>query len=597
MLCPLCHAPNREDAKFCKTCGQFLRIEPASAVITPQKSAISAPSELGQTEVTASEQQPAVTEMPPELMEDPALAPTLILSPDKVMAYRSRFWKMSEKEAAPMHPADFPTLIEPRGDVPTLSASEGVADSLADAPTIIASPTSEDLNPTDPEQPAFSANQQEFSPAPRLDFAPATGENAEHKEVNQAMTDQPVHDAGAPQAEGQETIAPSAGEISEFSLLAVGDTLIERYEITQILSEGSQEHTYQIIDRLGYQHCWNCGSEENAQGGEFCDNCGASMLNVPYILHEYPASTGSSLADETTFQGSIIHTFMDRSRTYAVEQPSLNQSSFANGIQLLAACNSDAGDVRRSEPNEDSALVLQLQRVHESNTTPAGIFIVADGLGGHDSGQVASRIAINIIAERMVRELLSAPLQAEREGQPVKSAQEDDLVGLLRNTIEEANQALCQKNQREKTDMGSTLTGYMIVGENAYIVNVGDSRTYMVRGGQIYQLTTDHSLVGQLVAGGLIEPDDVYSHPQRSQIFRSLGDKPNVQVDVFKQQLLPGDILLSCSDGLWEMVRNPQIESILNNAPDPQTACTQLIDAANTNGGEDNVSAAIVFVR
>ena len=144
--------------------------------------------------------------------------------------------------------------------------------------------------------------------------------------------------------------------------------------------------------------------------------------------------------------------------------------------------------------------------------------------------------------------------------------------------------------------MGSTLTGFMVVGEHAYIVNVGDSRTYMVRGGQIYQLTTDHSLVGQLVAGGLIQPEDVYTHPQRSQIFRSLGDKHNVQIDIFKQQLHPGDILISCSDGLWEMVRNPQIESILNQAPNPQVACSQLIEAANTNGGEDNVSAVVVFV-
>jgi len=119
----------------------------------------------------------------------------------------------------------------------------------------------------------------------------------------------------------------------------------------------------------------------------------------------------------------------------------------------------------------------------------------------------------------------------------------------------------------------------------------------MVRGGQIYQLTTDHSLVNQLVAGGLIEPDDIYTHPRRSQILRSLGDNPNVQVDIFKQQLNPGDILLSCSDGLWEMIRNPQIESILNNSQDPQTACAQLIETANANGGEDNVSAVVVFVR
>src|SRR5260370_9572742 len=114
--------------------------------------------------------------------------------------------------------------------------------------------------------------------------------------------------------------------------------------------------------------------------------------------------------------------------------------------------------------------------------------------------------------------------------------------------------------------MGSTITGFMVVGEHAQIINVGDSRTYILRSKQLYQLTTDHSLVGQLVAGGLIEPDDVYTHPQRSQIFRSLGDKPNLQIDIFKQQLHPGAILLSSSYGLWQMVRNPQIQNILDHA-------------------------------
>ena len=238
-----------------------------------------------------------------------------------------------------------------------------------------------------------------------------------------------------------------------------------------------------------------------------------------------------------------------------------------------------------------------MQRVHESQAVPLGVFIVADGLGGHDNGQEASRLAINTITERMVRELLAAPLTSEKTGDTVEKPDEDSLVSLLQSTIEDANAAICQVNQRDKTDMGSTITGFMVVGDYAYILNVGDSRTYMLRGGQIYQLTTDHSLVGQLVAGGLIQPDDVYTHPQRSQIFRSLGDKLNVQIDIFKQQLHPGDMLLSCSDGLWEMVRNPQIESIINNAPDPQTACTQLLEAANANGGEDNVSAVVVFVH
>lgn len=608
MFCPSCNAPNREDAKFCKVCGHSLRVEQAkapeqvtaSAPAAPTWSSSPAPTSEGGTQPTtshsAAEPEPAEPEV--QVQEDPSLAPTLILSPDKVLAYRSRFWKQGEEEALqtasaggigeskpeeiPAHLADQPTVIMQPGD---LSAGQP-GDSLADLPTmqmsgLPASSTPDAASPSEPSEPAFDA-------------APATAleESAEQKEASQPMTNQPASEETSQEKDEQATGEPT----DNFAPLAVGETLIERYEITQVLNEGAGEHVYQIIDRQGYQHCWACGSDQTDEGDEYCINCGADILNVPYVLHEYLPSS-SPAPEVNMFQGTIVNTFIEHGRTYAVEQPSVSQSPFPNGIQILAASNSDAGDVRRSEPNEDSTLVLQLQRVHESTSTPVGIFIVADGLGGHDNGQVASRMTVNIIAERMTRELLGTPLQTEREGAEVKELGEDDLVGLLRNTIEEANLVLCQKNQRDKTDMGSTLTGYMIVGEHAYIVNVGDSRTYMVRGGQIYQLTTDHSLVGQLVAGGLIEPDDVYTHPQRSQIFRSLGDKANVQVDVFKQQLLPGDILLSCSDGLWEMIRNPQIESILNNAPDPQTACARLIDTANTNGGEDNVSAVVTLIR
>jgi len=428
----------------------------------------------------------------------------------------------------------------------------------------------------------------------------------------QNQTEPQAHDESIPTSsttpgagsEGRDESVPTSSSMSSSdsapsSVLAVGPVVAGRYEVVQVVSQDEQEHVYQVIDHQGYQRCWNCGSEQNAEGDEFCIDCGAELLNANYLMHEYSA-TASNNNDAHVLQGTIANTFVEQGKTYVIEQQHAAQLAFPNGVHLLAAGDSDAGNVRRSEPNEDSTLVLQLQRVHESLAAPVGVFIIADGMGGHDNGQGASRMTINIISDKLVRELLLPPLEAEKSGgltASVTPMEEDRLVGVLKGAVEESNNVLVQTNQHDKTDMGSTITGFMIVGDSAFIINVGDSRTYMLREGTLYQLTNDHSLVAQLLAGGLIEPDDVYTHPQRSQIFRSLGDKMNVQVDDFKQQLLPGDILVSCSDGLWEMVRNPQITDILTNAHDPQTACTQLIEAANANGGEDNVSAVVVFVR
>jgi serine/threonine protein phosphatase PrpC len=387
-----------------------------------------------------------------------------------------------------------------------------------------------------------------------------------------------------------------AQDDNTFPILTANTLVGERYEIIQVIKDAKEEHVYEVVDRKGYLHCWNCSNEENAEGDEFCNDCGAELLNAPYLMHEYPISSTKD-SETCVLQGAIVNTFVDHDHTYVIELPQALQSAFPNGVHLLAAGNSDAGLERRDSPNEDSTLVLLLERVHESISFPAGIFIVCDGLGGHDSGQEASRMATKIIAERIIHDLLLPPLNTEKTEDPAKLQDEEHVLGLLQRAIEEANTTICQRNQREKTDMGCTLTGSMIVGEHAYIFNVGDSRTYMLRDGKLYQLTNDHSLVGQLVAGGLIAPEDVYTHPQRSQIYRNIGDKLNVQIDVFKQQIHPGDTLLSCSDGLWEMVRDPQIADILNAAPDPQAACTQLIETANNNGGEDNVSAVVVFVR
>jgi serine/threonine protein phosphatase PrpC len=680
MLCPSCHTSNRDNAKFCKKCGLPFVPEIDDNILMSQEDVAAPPATPTPAESSSAPAQPPAAEQAAEAEdastpqaasaseapttnavvdqaaspapssppsekngeEDIALAPTQILSPEKMVAFQARRWQQEveqeKQQPSQQDVAEMPTmLIQPVGSSLFVDATIPVTPAprsqtapaqpdIAEMPTVLITPG--EIAPPPPESRAaasgISSQEQEqaatsgeskdgarqetntpevASSSSEAGPSPLQKEDVmEHVSPNENQlpqdTSQDTQNTQNAQDQSASTAAQPEQEASQdaFALLATGTLLNNRYEVVQVISEDPAEHVYAVTDHQGYQHCWNCGSEENAEGDEFCITCGAELLNAAYTMHEFPpAASGDS--ESHVLHGNIVNTFVEGNRTYVIEQPQAQQTAFPNGVHLVVASDSDAGDVRRSEVNEDSTLVLQLQRVHESISSPSGVFIVADGMGGHDAGQLASRMAIGTIAERMVRELMAPPLTAEKDGKEVAEMDEDHLVDLLHGSVEDANTAICQANQQKGTDMGSTITGFMIAGDLAYIFNVGDSRTYMQRDGKLYQLTNDHSLVGQLVAGGLIEPDDVYTHPQRSQIYRSLGDKPNVQIDIFKQQIVPGDILLSCSDGLWEMVRNPQITDILNNAPDPQTACSRLIEAANANGGEDNVSAVVVFVR
>lgn len=628
MLCPLCHTQNRENARFCKGCGRPLNEEEMAETAhatPPQIPAVQAsPSEAASDAAPTQQADQTTPTTPPTTAEqeeeedwqsnDLSQFPTQILTPQQMVEYRKRQWNMElenkQSSSNKQHDiADLPTVAfsteetpmaeQPSSEIhqrveeqPAVNRAQNSTAGESGAPAVTPASQAVKQEATKPEATGDTANAPSDAAA-----TAAAAQTVAPPETQEAATtsadEQPPSEEAMPAQKEEQT----SQQDGAFPPLAEG-TLVgnSRYEVTQVLDEEGQEHTYQVIDHQGYQHCWNCGSEQNSEGDEFCIDCGARLLDAQYILHEYPSSAAQG-SDAHVLAGTIINTFVDNERTYVVEQQSAAQEAFPNGVRLLAASDSDAGDVRRSEPNEDSTLVLQFERIHESISAPVGIFVVADGMGGHANGQLASHMVISTIAERCAQELILAPLTTEQAGEQAKEIDEDGYVALVQGAIEDANTTLCQANQREKSDMGSTLTGFMMVGNHAFIFNVGDSRTYMFREGNLYQLTTDHSLVGQLVAGGLIEPDEVYTHPQRNQIFRSIGDKMHVQIDVFKQEVHPGDILLSCSDGLWEMVRNPQITDILDKAPDPQTACTQLIEAANTNGGEDNVSAVVVYVR
>lgn len=223
----------------------------------------------------------------------------------------------------------------------------------------------------------------------------------------------------------------------------------------------------------------------------------------------------------------------------------------------------DVGCVR--EHNEDSLVVAP------------PLYVVCDGMGGHAAGEVASEIAVNVIADR-------APATPD--------------AAALGQAVEEANLAIIQAAREGvgRAGMGCTCTAAMLENERLVVAQVGDSRAYLLHGGVLQQITRDHSLMADFIEAGQITPEEARVHPQRSVITRALGSDPRTQPDLFEINVSTGDRLLICSDGLTSMIEDYEIEDILNRTPDPQIAASKLVNAAVAAGGHDNVTVIVVNV-
>jgi serine/threonine protein phosphatase PrpC len=273
--------------------------------------------------------------------------------------------------------------------------------------------------------------------------------------------------------------------------------------------------------------------------------------------------------------------------------PTRHETNEATGedqavLELQVGSRLDRGIQRKNRPNEDSLFITQ-GILHSSSAPPKSfaLFIVADGMGGQANGQEASQLAVESLVEYVYTSLSSQQMLP------------DTFLPLLREGVQYANHKVYQHNQEDRANMGTTITAALVSGATAYVTNIGDSRTYLYRKASgLSQITRDHSLVAALVEAGVIQPDDIYTHPRRNQIYRSLGEKPRVEVDTFVVPLTDGDTLLLCSDGLWEMVRDPQIEAILSGpTTTPSQLADTLVQSALEGGGVDNVRVIVVRVR
>jgi protein phosphatase len=236
--------------------------------------------------------------------------------------------------------------------------------------------------------------------------------------------------------------------------------------------------------------------------------------------------------------------------------------------------------------NEDNLLLLPEER----------LFVVADGMGGHSSGEIASKIAVEEVAEffRMTSQDLEITWPYKMDKQ--KNYDENRLA----TGVKLANMRIFEKAAAEQKykGMGTTIvTVYFAKDSEVVVGHVGDSRVYFFRDNTLRQITEDHSLLNDYLKAKKLTPEEIEAFPHKNVIVRALGMKDNVVVDINRVEPKDGDIYLLCSDGLSGMVPDKQIEQILQSQPDLDKACAQLIDAANANGGNDNVTCVLAQYR
>ncbi|RJQ04189.1 MAG: Stp1/IreP family PP2C-type Ser/Thr phosphatase [Bacillota bacterium] len=244
---------------------------------------------------------------------------------------------------------------------------------------------------------------------------------------------------------------------------------------------------------------------------------------------------------------------------------------------MRVSVRSDIGLVRQT--NQDSYVHRVFERGSGLDSPPVHVFGVADGMGGYQAGEVASRLALDVVASEVEK--------AAKAGRPLGQALSEAMI--------EANREVVRQGLSDPTctGMGTTVTVALVSGGVLHVGHVGDSRAYIVRGGKLEQVTQDHSLVGELVRNGDITEEQAQMHPQRNILTQAFGSDLRVKPDLSTASLQDGDMVFLCTDGLTGAIQTAEIEDILAAAGDLDEAASKLVAIANERGGHDNVTVLV----
>lgn len=245
-----------------------------------------------------------------------------------------------------------------------------------------------------------------------------------------------------------------------------------------------------------------------------------------------------------------------------------------NLLRLDIALQTDVG---RKRPHNEDSMVSVVPEDPEILSKKGALFVVADGMGGHEKGEVASDMAVKIVNAAYYED------------------EDEDIASSLSRAVKQANRMIHHLSMEEESGMGTTCIASVLLGDTVFIANVGDSRAYIIRNGQVRQVSQDHSWVAEQVRAGILTREQARTHERRNVIYRSLGCSADVEVDIFTEPVQHGDVLVLCTDGLSEVIDEEELCAIVEQY-ESQESVARLIEQANERGGPDNITAIVARV-